>query len=181
MDIEIRGKNIEVTPALNDYALKRISKLSKYVDQDATAHVALSVEGELQKVEVTIPLPGLILRGEVIQSDMYASLDGVVEKLERQLEKHKTKLNKRYRDKGIRQYATEEGLLPGAAAPSADEAFKIVRSKRFALKPMDEEEAIMQMDLLGHNFFVFFNATTEEVNVVYKRNDQNYGLIEPQF
>jgi putative sigma-54 modulation protein len=178
MQIEVRGKNIEVTPALNDYAVKRIGKLGKYVDQEVSAYVALSVEGELQKVEVTIALSGLILRSEVLLTDLYAAIDEVVEKLERQLEKHKTKLYKRYRDKGLRHTAFDQ---PAGSPAVQEEPFKIVRSKRFALKPMDEEEAIMQMDLLGHTFFVFFNAKTEEVNVVYKRNDQNYGLIEPQF
>jgi putative sigma-54 modulation protein len=176
MKIEVRGKNIEVTPALNDYAVKRLNKLEKHVEQEVSAAVALSVEGELQKVEVTVSLPGFILRGEVVQLDLYAAIDEVVEKLERQLEKYKTKLYKRYRDKGIKQ-----ALVGQPETYQAEEPIKIVRSKRFALKPMDEEEAVMQMDLLGHNFFVFFNAKTEEVNVVYKRNDHNYGLIEPQF
>ena len=176
MKIEVRGKNIEVTPTLNEYAVKRISKLERYVDQVEAANVALSIEGEQQRVEVTIALPGFILRGEEMGSDMYAAIDQVVEKLERQLEKYKTKLYKKYRDKGLKHTAFAPSTIE-----ETEEPFKIVRSKRFALKPMDEQEAIMQMDLLGHNFFVFFNANTEEVNVVYKRNDSNYGLIEPKF
>ena len=142
--------------------------------------VTLSVDSEGHKVEVTIPLNGMILRGEEATSDMYTSIDLVTEKLEKQIEKHKTKLYKSHRTIGLRQAITEE-IQRDLELPENTEKFKIVRSKRFALKPMDEEEAIMQMNLLGHNFFMFYNAKSEEVNVVYKRKDGDYGLIEPNF
>ncbi|SHG53938.1 SSU ribosomal protein S30P /sigma 54 modulation protein [Thermosyntropha lipolytica DSM 11003] len=177
MKFEFRGKNIEVTQALKDYAEKRLSKLEKYIEDVRTAQVAFSIEGEKHKVEVTIPLNGIILRGEEATEDMYASIDAVQEKLERQIEKYKTRLYKHHKAAGFKQAVAEEVKEEA----EKEEGFKIVRTKRFALKPMDAEEAIMQMNLLGHSFFVFFNAETEEVNVVYRRHDGNYGLIEPHF
>jgi putative sigma-54 modulation protein len=180
MQLEIRGKNIELTDALKDYTTKRLSKLEKYIEDARIAQVALSVEGEKHKVEVTIPLNGLILRGEVASEDMYMAIDLVVEKLEKQIEKHKTKLFKSYRGGGLKQALAEE-IQKELSDKDTIEKFKVVRTKRFAMKPMDEEEAIMQMNLLGHTFFVFMNAETDEVNVVYKRKDRHYGLIEPDF
>lgn len=179
MKIEIRGKNIEITEALREYATKRLSKLEKYIDDVKTAQVALSVEKDRHRVEVTIPLNGVILRGEESGENMYASIDIVVEKLEKQIEKYRTRLYRNYRGAGLKQIT--EGIPRETTQKAELDKFKVVRTKRFALKPMDEEEAIMQMNLLGHNFFVFFNAQTEEVNVVYKRNDGDYGLIEPDF
>ena len=179
MNVEVRGKNMAVTKALHDYSEKRLSKLSKYIDDSKTAQVALSSEGDFYKVEVTISLNGIILRGEEKNEDMYAAIDEMVEKMERQFNKHKTKLYRRYRESGIKYLEAE---IPASSAETADELFRIVRTKKFAMKPMDEEEAIMQMNLLGHNFFVFYNARTEKMNVVYKRNRENeYGLIEPEF
>lgn len=180
MKFEIRGKNIEVTEALKDYTTKRLSKLEKYLDDVKGVQVALSVEGDRHKVEVTIPLNGIILRGEEAASDMYSSIDIVEEKLEKQIEKYKTKLYKHHRGAGFKRALTEE-IQKELNKNGAVEKFKIVRTKRFALKPMDEEEAIMQMNLLGHSFFVFFNAESDEVNVVYRRRDGNFGLIEPDF
>jgi len=180
MKLDIRGRNIDITDALKDYTTKRLSKLEKYIEDARIAQVALSVEGERHKVEVTIPLNGIILRGEVASDDMYSAIDMVVEKLEKQIEKHKTKLYKKYRGGGLKQVVADE-VQKELDNKEANEKFKIVRTKRFALKPMDEEEAIMQMNLLGHSFFVFMNAETEEVNVVYKRKDKHYGLIEPDF
>src|SRR5665647_1427951 len=180
MKLEIRGKNIEMTDALKDYTTKRLSKLEKYIEDARIAQVALSVQGERHKVEVTIPLNGVILRGEVASEDMYTAIDMVVEKLEKQIEKHKTKLFKSYRGGGLKQAVAEE-IQNDLNDKDTTEKFKVVRTKRFALKPMDEEEAIMQMNLLGHTFFVFMNAETDEVNVVYKRKDKHYGLIEPDF
>lgn len=181
MKMDIRGRNIEITDALKDYTTKRLSKLEKYIDDASTAQVVLSVEGERHKVEVTIPLNGVILRGEVAGEDMYASIDLVVEKLEKQIEKHKTKLYRSHRGAGLKKAVADEIQRELDEKKDTPDKFKIVRTKRFALKPMDEEEAIMQMNLLGHTFFVFYNAQTEEVNVVYKRKDGNYGLIEPDF
>lgn len=179
MKFDIRGKNIEITEALKEYTTKRLSKLEKYIDDVKEAQVALSVEGEGHKVEVTIPLNGVILRGEEVTEDMYSSIDLVEEKLEKQIEKYKTKLYRSNRGAGLKKALADE--IKASLKDHKDEEFKIVRTKRFALKPMHEEEAIMQMNLLGHNFFVFFNAEDEEVNVVYRRKDGNYGLIEPNF
>ncbi len=178
MRLDIRGKNIEITDALKEYTTKRLSKLEKYIDNTRIAQVALSIEGEAHKVEVTIPLNGLIIRGEVGAEDMYGAIDLVVEKLEKQIEKHKTKLYKRHRGAGLKHLAADK---MDVMKKEPTEKFPIVKTKRFALKPMDEEEAIMQMGLLGHSFFMFHNANTGDINVVYKRNDGNYGLIEPYF
>ncbi|MGI5911543.1 MAG: ribosome hibernation-promoting factor, HPF/YfiA family [Syntrophomonadaceae bacterium] len=180
MKFDIRGKNIELTDALKDYTTKRLSKLEKYIDDVKVAQVALSVGAEGHKVEVTIPLNGIMLRGEESTEDMYSSIDLVEEKLEKQIEKYKTKLYRNYRGVGLKT-AFKDEVQKELNQGKTTEKFNIVRSKRFALKPMDEEEAIMQMNLLGHNFFVFFNSRTDEVNVVYKRKDKGYGLIEPEF
>jgi len=180
MKFIIRGRNIEITDALKDYTTKRLSKLEKYIDDVKEAQVALSIEGEDHKVEVTIPLNGLILRGEEMSDDMYSSIDMVEEKLEKQIEKYKTRLYRSNRGAGLKKALAEE-IKKELDKGKKIEQFKVVRSKRFALKPMDVEEAIMQMNLLGHSFFVFFNPQSEEVNVVYKRKDGNYGLIEPDF
>jgi len=183
MKFDIRGKNIDLTDALKDYTTKRLSKLEKYIDPVKEVQVALSIEGERHKaqhkVEVTIPLNGVILRGEEVTDDMYSSIDMVEEKLEKQIDKYKTKLYRNNRGTGFKKALTEE--IEKKLDQSDIKDFNIVRTKKFALKPMDEEEAIMQMNLLGHNFFMFFNAQSDEVNVVYKRNDGNYGLIEPDF
>lgn len=180
MKFDIRGKNIELTDSLKEYTTKRLSKLEKYIEDVKEAQVALSIEGERHKVEVTIPLNGVILRGEETTEDMYSSIDMVEEKLEKQLEKYKTKLYKHHRGVGFKKAIAEQAKQE-LESNWITEDFKIVRTKKFALKPMDEEEAIMQMNLLGHSFFVFFNSGSEEVNVVYRRKDGNYGLIEPNF
>lgn len=167
MQVNVRGKNIQVTDALRSYVEKRLSKLEKYFNGLGDAQVMLSVEKGSHRVEVTIPLNGLILRGEEASHDMYASVDMVVEKLEKQLEKYKGRWSKRFRGAGAAEGNQEE------------ERPQVVKVKRFPMKPMHVEEAIMQMNLLGHTFFMFANAETGEVNVVYRRKDGNYGLIEP--
>lgn len=173
MNVNVRGKHIEVTPALKEYVEKRIGKLDKYFDDLRDAQVRLAVEKGTHKVEVTIPVNGMILRGEERTDDMYASIDQVVEKLEKQINKYKAKFSKK-----TRTLETKAGEIP----PKFDEIEEqIVRTKRFAIKPMPVEEAIMQMNLLGHSFFVFSNAETEEVNVLYIRKDGNIGLIEPEY
>ena len=173
MKFVIIGKNTTVTPGLKAAVEDKIGKLSKYFDEDTTAHVTLSVVREEQKVEVTIPVKGTIIRSEQASSDMYVSIDLVEEIIERQLKKYRNKIIDRHQAAGdIADYAPEE---------SADEdGIKIVRSKKFEIKPMYPEDACMQMDLLGHNFFVFINAETDQVNVVYKRKGDTYGLIEPE-
>ncbi len=173
MKIQVRGRNMDTTDALKDYISKRLGKLDKYIDNLGDAQVTMTVERGFHRIEVTIPINGMILRGEESTGDMYTSIDLVVEKLEKQIEKYKGKLQKR----GAR-YVNDQRKT--TAVPE-DEEPRLVRTKRFAIKPMPVEEAVLQMNLLGHNFFVFSNADTEQVNVVYKRKDGNYGLIEPEF
>ncbi|WP_027717657.1 ribosome hibernation-promoting factor, HPF/YfiA family [Desulfovirgula thermocuniculi] len=173
MRLQVRGRNMEVTDALRDYVEKRLGKLKKYLEVISDVQVVLAVEGDSHRVEVTIPLGGVILRGEEVTADMYASIDLVVEKLEKQIERYKGRLLRRY----------EKGASEARAAgqKEEEEAPRVVRTKRFAIKPMTVDEAIMQMNLLGHSFFVFSNAETNEVNVLYRRRDGNYGLIEPEY
>ncbi|AEG61832.1 ribosome hibernation-promoting factor, HPF/YfiA family [Desulforamulus ruminis] len=172
MKVQVRGKNIEVTPALRDYVEKRLGKLDRFLDNMGEAMATLVVEGDSQKIEVTIPVNGMLLRGEEATDDMYSSVDLVVEKIERQISRYKGKLNRR-NGRSQMEFSAED--------KSDAEEPKVLRTKRFAIKPMPLDEAVMQMNLLGHDFFVFSNAETEQVNVVYKRKDGNYGLIEPEF
>jgi putative sigma-54 modulation protein len=165
---------MQLTDALKESAIKKLSRLDKFFQQDIEAKVVLSIEKKVQKVEVTIPFNGRIVRVEETGNDMYNSLDEAVESLEQQIRKYKTKLqNKRQSNESIKFENIEAWDLED------EQEFKVVKTKRFPVKPMNIEEAILQMDLLRHNFFVFLNAETEEVNVVYKRKDLNYGLIEP--
>jgi putative sigma-54 modulation protein len=177
MRIRVSGKNINVTEALKEKVLKKLSKFERYFESNIEAHATLSVEKNRQIIEVTIPFNGVILRGEEATEDMYTSIDNVIEKLERQMRKQKTKLERRHKDTNIR---FENWVEPNVEELKELDA-KIVRSKKFAMKPMPVEEAAMQMELIGHSFFVFSNSETEEMNVIYKRKDGNYGLIEPEF
>jgi len=181
MAITVRGKNIEITPALRDYVTKRVGKITKYFDGASMGEITaiLTVVKGRHIVEVTVPINGILLRGEEVTTDMYTSIDLVIEKLEKQIEKYKTKLSRRLKSGSFR---TE--LIPTMSTPAAadnDSEFAVVKTKRFAVKPMSADEAIMQMNLINHDFFVFTNADTEEVNVVYRRKDGQYGLIEPEF
>jgi len=181
MKYNIRGENIEVTDALRDYVEKKLGKLFKFFEAPPKSEVSvtLSVAREMNNVEVTIPLTGVMLRAENKGTDMYASIDLVVEKLERQIRKHKTKINRRIRQEGeYKNYLRVDSNT--ALVDEGEEIFELVRTKRFTLKPMDVDEAILQMNMIGHNFFVFANAeASEQVNVVYKRDDGKYGLINP--
>lgn len=172
----IRGKNIEITPALKDYVEKRVGKVTKYFDQVGEITVLLTVSKGRHIVEVTVPVHGVLLRGEEATMDMYTSIDLVIEKLERQIHKHKTKLEKRFRAGSFKSEVVGEALVTNKADESAD--YSVVKTKRFAVKPMDVQEAIMQMNMVNHDFFVFRDASTEDINVVYRRKDGNYGLIE---
>jgi len=175
MKITVTGKNIEVTDALRDYAEKKVAKIVKFFEKSPlSSQVSLRTERGLHIVEITVHIDGLLLRGEEKTSDMYASIDGAIDKIERQVHKFKTRINRKLREEN--RVVLEE--LPNQKEQSEPQ---IVRTKRFAVKPMSVEEAVMQMDLLGHDFFVFSNSETEEVNVVYRRKDGNYGLIEPEF
>ncbi|SDF62482.1 ribosome hibernation-promoting factor, HPF/YfiA family [Sporolituus thermophilus] len=174
MAIIVRGKNIDVTPALKDYVTKRVGKITKYFEALGEITVILTVEKGRHIVEVTVPVNGMLLRGEEATADMYASIDLVIEKLEKQIEKYKTKIARK-----LRAGTFKTDLVAGNGGESED--FRIVKTKRFPVKPMDVEEAIMQMNLINHDFYVFMNAETEQVNVIYRRKDGNYGLIEPEF
>jgi len=175
MRINVRGRNIDITPALQEYVEKRLNRMEKYFNSPIDAQVTLSVIKENHIVEVTISMDGLLLRGEEATLDMYASIDLVVDKLERQMRKYKTRINRKLRQKGIKEL--NEKFFP---LPEEEEAEPVVvKTKRFVIKPMPLEEAILQMNLLGHDFFVFHSAETDEVNVLYRRKDGNYGLIEP--
>ncbi|MFF2483644.1 ribosome hibernation-promoting factor, HPF/YfiA family [Paenibacillus sp. NPDC058071] len=175
----VRGQRFQVTDALRDYAEKKLSRLEKYFEAPTSeATVTLSVTKGQHVVEVTIPLVGVMLRAEDKSDDMYASIDVVVDKLERQIRKHKTRLNRKFRQgAGVRSLFEDEGATAVRVLDEEDD-LELVRTKRFTLKPMDIEEAILQMNMIGHNFFVFSNIDNKEVNVVYKRNDGKYGLIE---
>ena len=171
----ITGRNIEVTEGLKSAIYEKIGKLERYFTPDATVYVTLSVQKDRQKIEVTIPVKGSLVRAEQESSDMYVSIDLVEEVIERQLRKYKNKLiDKAQNAAHLNQEFIDEDM-------EDDEEINIIRSKKFAMKPMDPEEACVQMELLGHSFFVFRNSETDEVNVVYKRKGNTYGLIEPEY
>lgn len=175
MKFTISGKNIEVTDGLKSAIKDKLGKLERYFTPDTEIVVTLSVEKERQKIEVTIPVKGNIIRSEQVSNDMYVSIDLVEEVIERQLRKYKEKIVSKHQDGGnFRKEFIEKESEPM-------EEVKIIRTKHFGMKPMYPEDACIQMELLGHNFYVFFNAETEEVNVVYKRKGNTYGLIEPEF
>lgn len=176
MKLNFTGKNMEITDALRDVTAKKLGKLDKYFQKDIEGNVTFSSEKNRKIIEVTINLPGTIIRAEESTDDMYASIDKAVDVLERQIRKYKTKLQKRYQNNETIRF---ENVMP---LPKEDdyEKPKLVKIKRFGLKPMSSEEAILQMELLRHNFFVFLDAETEGIHVVYKRKDGNYGLIEPE-
>lgn len=176
MKLSFTGKNVEVTEALKDVTTKKLKKLDKYFQNDVEGNVIYSVERNWKILEITINLPGTILRVEESSDDMYTSIDKAVDVLERQIRKYKTRLQKRHQTGETIRF---ENVIP--LKENGDEKPKIVRTKRFGMKPMSVEEAVLQMELLRHNFFVFMNAESEEVSVVYKRKDGNYGLIEPEF
>ena len=174
MKFIILGHNIDVTEGIRSAVESKLSKLDRYLAPDTEATVTLNVEKERQKIEVTIPVKGTIIRAEEASSDMYASIDLVLETIERQL--------RRYRKKIIDRQQAHASFTPEYIEDDyeEEETVKIVKTKRFGIKPMDAEEACIEMELLGHNFFVFLNADTDEVNVVYKRKNGSYGLIEPE-
>ena len=175
MNFMISGKNLEVSDGLRAAVEDKLGKLERYFTPDTKCVVTLSVEKERQKVEVTIPVKGSIIRSEQVSNDMYVSIDLVEEVIERQLRKYKNKIVDRKQVGGNFQQA----YIDREFEQEEDEV-KIIRTKKFAIKPMYPEDACVQMELLGHNFFVFNNAETNEVNVVYKRKGGTYALIEPE-
>ena len=174
MNITISGRNIDVTPSLREAIQDKLGKLDRYFTPDTDVNVTLSVEKERQKIEVTIPVKGRIIRSEQVSNDMYVSIDLVEEVIERQLRKYKNKIV----DKKQSAINFQKAYIDNDYMESED--IRIERTKRFDIKPMYPEDACVQMELLGHNFFVFMNADTDQVNVVYKRKGNTYGLIEPE-
>ena len=176
MRFVIVGRNLEVTPGLRSTIEEKIGKLGRYFNPDTEVNVALSVQKERQNIEVTIQIKGTIIRAEESSNDMYVSIDLVEEIIERQILKYRKKLI----DRKQSSPAFSDAFLQ-EDTPVAEEEIKIVKTKRFAVKPMDPEEACLQMELLGHSFYVFLNAEDDQVCVVYKRKGGTYGLIEPEF
>jgi len=174
MNITFKARNLEISPSLREYAEKRLEKFTKLLDVEEM-NVVMILNKERHRLEVTMHVKGIIIRGEVEEYDMYACIDNVVEKLERQVYKYKSRLNRKGR--GI---VKEIPVAPVEWEEVADEDEIPVRVKTFSFKPMPVDEAILQMNMLGHNFFVFNNDRTSEVNVIYKRNDGAYGLLEPE-
>jgi putative sigma-54 modulation protein len=175
MKITITGRNIELTEGLKSAVEEKLNKLDRYFTPDTDAQVTLSVEKDRQKVEVTIPTKGHIIRSEQVSNDMYVSIDLAEEAIERQLLKYRTKIISKKLNAAANfkaEYLQDQ--------EEQDEEVKIVRTKRYDLKPMYPEDACIQMELSGHDFFVFVNAETDEVNVVYKRKGNTYGIIEPE-
>ena len=175
MNLVISGKNLDITEGLRSAIEEKIGKLERYFTDTTEVYVTLSTEKNRQKIEITIPMKGSIIRAEEVSSDMYVSIDLVEEVIERQLRKYKNKLI----DKEQNAAHLSQSFIE--ADDFEDEDIQIIRSKKFAMKPMDPEEACVLMELIGHNFFVFRNSETDEVNVVYKRKGNTYGLIEPEF
>ena len=178
MKYNINGKNIELTSALQNAVEEKIVKLDKYFNDNVTAQVTLSVEKLSHIIEITIPFNGSVLRAEVEGKNMYNIMDDAVSVIEKQVNKFKNKIKSKHRVGNIS--ALTPSFLEEADA-SVEENIKIDKTKKFAIKPMSAEEAVLQMELVGHNFFVFFDSDSEEVNVVYKRKNGTYGLIEPVF
>ena len=177
MKITISGKNIDVTEGLKAAVNEKLGKLEKYFTPDTNVIVTLSVEKERQKIEVTIPVKGNIIRSEQVSNDMYVSIDLVEEIIERQIRRYKKKLI----DKKQAAIAFSQAFIEDEEDTAYEDDIQIVKTKKFAMKPVNPEEACLQMEMLGHNFFVFLNSETEQVNVVYKRKNGTYGLIEPEF
>ena len=177
MNFIISGKNIEVTPGLKDSVINKLGKLERYFTPDTEIIVTLSVEKDRQKIEVTIPVKGDIIRSEQTSTDMYVSIDLVEEVIERHLRKYKNKLIASHQEGG----AFKQEFFEEEPAIESNDEIQIVRCMKFGMQPMIPEDACVEMELLGLDFFVFSNAETEEVNVVYKRKIGTFGLIEPEF
>lgn len=183
MQLTVAGKNVQVTPALREHAERKVSKLQKYFDDERPirAEIVLSTERERHIAEVTIQVGSLLVRGVGKTDDMYVSIDAAVDRIARQVRKYKTRINRKLQEPPKAAKSVEMAAVDTVADGSVghtDEP-RVVRVKRFAFKPMTVDEAILQMELLGHDFFVFTDGTTDEVNVLYRRRDGNYGVIEP--
>jgi putative sigma-54 modulation protein len=170
MQLSVKGKNLEITEAIRSYAEEKIGRMERYLDHIVSGTISLGVEKHRQHVEVTLRVRDLTIRAEESTDDLYTSIDLVAEKLERQILRYKERIS---------THVGRSGGREEAEAPDTADEPRVVKTKRFALKPAEVDDAVMQMNLLGHNFYVFRNARTEEVNVVYRRRDGHYGLIEP--
>jgi ribosome hibernation promoting factor len=184
MRLQVKGRHIDVTDSLFQYAERKLGKLARHLSDESRCELELTVEhnpsiSESQVAEATVWTKGPVLRARESSTDMYASIDLVAEKLERQVKRYREKRTRRQAEH-IAQHHNHSGEepTPVATLPEEDEAM-IVKTKQFNMKPMSEEEALLQLELIGHDFFVFVNADSDEVNVIYKRRDGNYGLIEP--
>lgn len=180
MRVSVIAKNTTVTPALKDMIEKKLSKVKRYFNPDVEARATLSVQKNKQKVEVIIPFNGILLRAEEATDDMYKSIDLVVNKLERQIRKQRTKLIRKNHE-SLRYSQIDEVAFEEDGERMEEENGKVVKTKRFGIKPMSLEEAILQMELIGHNFFVFQDFDENKINVLYKRKDGDYGLLEPEY
>ena len=179
MKVTVIAKNIELTPALKEMVEKKISKLEKYFGPNVEARATLSAQKNRQRVEETIPFNGVLLRGEEVTDDMNKSIDLVEEQLVRQIRKQRTKLSRKNNSGSLRY--PEFNSLEFKNEDTDEDTSRIVKTKSFNVKPMSADEAVLQMELLGHSFFVYQDADTNNVSVVYKRKDGNYGLIEPEY
>lgn len=179
MDVQVRGKGVVVTDALREYADRKVNKLTNHFQNLTTAHVTQTVQGKTHRVEVQLEGDGITLRGEDRGDDLYAAIDRVVDKLERQMRKYKDR-HRWNHTRAHHEHDTPRTMNGPEEEPDAGETGRIVRQKRFAIKPVSPLEAVAQMELLSHDFFVFENAETGQVNVLYRRDDGNYGLLEPE-
>ncbi|HZY30662.1 MAG TPA: ribosome-associated translation inhibitor RaiA [Candidatus Methylomirabilis sp.] len=179
MQITVTGRNLEITEALRRYAEEKVARLQKFVDQITSAHVILLIEKYRQIAEVTLRVRDLTIRGEESSDDLYCAIDLVADKIERQILRYKEKIIGHSGRSSGRARARDE-TSPAETELLSEDGPRIVKTKRFAMKPLSPDEAALHMNLLGHNFFVFRNADTQEVNVLYRRKDGDYGLIEPQ-
>jgi len=185
MQIIYTGKHMEVSPATKEYAESKLQKMSRFFDHIQEIHVTQSILRNQHVVEVTLKADGKLIRAEERTPDMYTSIDQAVDKLERQLTRYKSRFVTRTRESlgghkpGEMTPGVPVNATPVVPPAPPEEGAAIVRTKRYAIKPMDPEEAAMEMELVGHDFYVFRNAESDEVNVIYKRRDGNYGLIEP--
>lgn len=173
MKINLSSKNLEITPAIENLLTKKLDKLDKFFNEEKTAYVLVSMEKERSRIEITVPVKNSTIRCEQTGNDLYALMDDAVDAMEKQLRRYRGKLLDFYQSGADLNHAIVEEEEP------EEEPIRIVRTKRFAVKPMDAIEACLQMELLGHAFYMFLNSETNEVNVVYRRNDGAYGLIEP--
>lgn len=174
MNVKIIGRKVTLRDNFKTLVSKKLSRFERIFDEDADATVTVTLERNRQTVEVTIQQRGMIYRAEATDFEMNDALDQVMQALGRQIRKNKSRLDKQIHSAALDDYIAQESL-----APEEDETFEVVRTKHFAVKPMSVDEAILQMNLLGHQFFMFRNTENEEINVVYRRKDGNYGLLEP--